>query len=90
MVVPGSNDGARLTRRPRAAENLLIAAITISALYAGSQLFIPLALAVLLAFVLTPALLLLRRLRVPKIPADRKSTRLNSSHLARSRMPSSA
>ncbi len=69
MVVPGSNDGTRLTRRPRAAENLVIAAITIAALYAGSQLFIPLALAVLLAFVLTPAMLLLRRLRVPKIAA---------------------
>jgi predicted PurR-regulated permease PerM len=69
MVVAVSNDGTRLTRRPRTAENLLIAAITISALYAGSQLFIPLALAVLLAFVLTPAMLLLRRLRVPKVAA---------------------
>ena len=33
---------------------------------------------------------LMRKIPYTIIPGDRKSTRLNSSHLARSRMPSSA
>src|SRR5919197_3190902 len=42
------------------------------------------------AFAHDPALELLRRFRKTVIAPDRKSTRLNSSHVKRSRMPSSA
>ncbi len=48
-------------------QGLLIAAIVITALYVGREVLLPLALAILLSFVLTPALLLLRRLKVPRV-----------------------
>ena len=48
-------------------QSLLIAAIVITGLYVGREVLLPLALAILLSFVLTPALLLLRRLKVPRV-----------------------
>ena len=48
-------------------EGLLIAAIVVTALYVGREVLVPLALAILLSFVLTPPLLFLRRLRVPRV-----------------------
>ena len=48
-------------------QSLLIAAIVITGLYVAREVLLPLALAILLSFVLTPALLLLRRLRVPRV-----------------------
>jgi predicted PurR-regulated permease PerM len=50
-------------------QGLLIATIVISALYFGSEILLPLALAILLSFVLTPPLLLLRRMKVPRVLA---------------------
>ncbi len=50
-------------------QGLLIAAIVIAGLYVGREVLLPLALAILLSFVLTPPLLLLRRLKVPRAPA---------------------
>jgi predicted PurR-regulated permease PerM len=50
-------------------QTLLIAAIVIGALYLGREVLLPLALAVLLSFVLTPPLLLLRRIKVPRVVA---------------------
>jgi predicted PurR-regulated permease PerM len=47
-------------------QGLLIGAIVIAALYFGSEVLVPLALAILLSFVLTPPLLLLRRIKVPR------------------------
>ena len=47
-------------------QGLLIAAIVVAALYVGREVLVPLALAILLSFVLTPPLLLLRRLGVPR------------------------
>jgi predicted PurR-regulated permease PerM len=47
-------------------QGLLIAAIVIAGLYVGREVLLPLALAILLSFVLTPPLLLLRRLKVPR------------------------
>ena len=47
----------------------LIATIVIGALYFGREILVPLALAILLSFVLTPPLLLLRRIKVPRILA---------------------
>lgn len=48
-------------------QGLIIAAILITALYVGREVLVPLALATLLSFVLTPPLLLLRRLGIPKV-----------------------
>ena len=48
-------------------QSLLIAAIVITGLYVAREVLIPLALAILLSFVLTPALLFLRRLKVPRV-----------------------
>jgi len=46
-----------------------VAGLVIAALYFGSDLFVPLALAILLSFVLTPLVVLLRKIRVPRGPA---------------------
>jgi len=48
-------------------QNLLIAAIVMAGLYIGRDVLLPLALAILLAFVLTPPLVFLRRLKVPRV-----------------------
>ena len=48
-------------------QGLLIAALVIAGLYFGREVLLPLALAILLSFVLTPMLLLLRRLKVPRV-----------------------
>ncbi len=48
-------------------QGLLIASIVITGLYVGREVLIPIALAILLSFVLTPALLFLRRLKVPRV-----------------------
>jgi predicted PurR-regulated permease PerM len=50
-------------------QGLLIAAIVICALYFGREVLLPLALAILLSFVLTPPVLMLRRIKVPRILA---------------------
>jgi predicted PurR-regulated permease PerM len=55
--------------RAAALQTLLIAVIVIGALYFGREILLPLALAVLLSFVLTPPLLLLRRIKVPRVGA---------------------
>ena len=48
-------------------QGLLIAAIVVTGLYVGREVLVPLALAILLSFILTPPLLFLRRLRVPRV-----------------------
>ncbi|MFD0985591.1 AI-2E family transporter [Methyloligella solikamskensis] len=48
-------------------QNLLIAAIVMAGLYIGRDVLLPLALAILLAFVLTPPLVFLRKLKVPRV-----------------------
>ncbi len=50
-------------------QGLLIAALVVTALYVGREVLLPLALAILLSFVLTPMLLLLRRLKIPRVLA---------------------
>ncbi|MDB5542964.1 MAG: transporter [Hyphomicrobiales bacterium] len=45
---------------------IVVAAFIIAALYLGRQIFVPIAIAVLLSFVLAPAVLLLRRWRVAR------------------------
>ena len=51
----------------RSAALLLSGAIVIAGLYFGREVLLPLAFAILLSFVLTPALLFLRRLKVPRV-----------------------
>jgi predicted PurR-regulated permease PerM len=53
--------------RTAALQGLLIASIVIAGLYFGREVLLPLALAILLSFVLSPALLFLRRLKVPRL-----------------------
>jgi predicted PurR-regulated permease PerM len=50
-------------------QGLLIGAIVIAALYVGREVLLPLALAILLSFVLTPPLLMLRKIKVPRVLA---------------------
>ena len=50
-------------------QGLLIGAIVIAALYVGREVLLPLVLAILLSFVLTPPLLLLRKIKVPRVLA---------------------
>lgn len=50
-------------------QGLLITALVISGLYFGREMLLPLTLAILLSFVLTPPILLLRRLKVPRVLA---------------------
>ena len=50
-------------------QGLLIATIVICALYFGREILLPLALAILLSFVLTRPLILLRRVKVPRLLA---------------------
>ena len=50
-------------------QGLLIATIVICALYFGREVLLPLALAILLSFVLTRPLILLRRVKVPRLLA---------------------
>jgi predicted PurR-regulated permease PerM len=54
---------------PTNPERLIVAAITIAALYFGREVLIPLALAVLLSFALGPPVLLLRRWHVNRVLA---------------------
>ncbi|HXG78020.1 MAG TPA: AI-2E family transporter [Methyloceanibacter sp.] len=55
--------------RTAALQGLLIAAIVIAALSIGRDVLLPLALAILLSFALTPPLVLLRWLKVPRVIA---------------------
>ena len=50
-------------------QGLLIGAVVIAGLYFGREVLLPLALAILLSFVLTPPLLLLRRIKLPRVVA---------------------
>lgn len=50
-------------------QGLLIATLVIGGLYFGREVLLPLTLAILLSFVLTPPILLLRRLKVPRVLA---------------------
>ena len=51
----------------RTAAILLSGAIVVTGLYVGREVLLPLVLAILMSFVLTPALLFLRRLKVPRV-----------------------
>jgi predicted PurR-regulated permease PerM len=58
--------------------NVLVAALLVAAVYFGREVLLPIALAVLLSFVLAPPVRLLQRLNLPRSP------RLRSSYCLRS------
>ena len=58
-----------LTPGPSGLGTLAVTLVLIGALYVGREVFIPLVIAVLLSFVLAPAVNLLRRWRLPRVPA---------------------
>ncbi|MDE4911868.1 MULTISPECIES: AI-2E family transporter [Methylobacterium] len=49
--------------------SILLVVATLAALYLGREILVPVTLAILLSFVLVPAVRVLRRLRVPRAPA---------------------
>src|SRR4029077_2646406 len=61
--IPTSSSEARTATL----QGLIVAAIVITGLYVAREVLLPLALAILLSFVLTPALLFLRRLKLPRV-----------------------
>ena len=65
-IIPAS---PLLGRGESASEGFIIAALVMAAIYAGAKVFAPLALAVLLAFVLTPPIQTLRRFGLPRVAA---------------------
>ena len=50
-------------------QGLLIAAIVVATLYFGREVLLPLTIAILISFVLTPPLIFLRRIKVPRVLA---------------------
>ena len=48
-------------------QGLMIAALVIGALYVGRDVLLPLVVAILLSFVLTPPLIFLRKFKVPRV-----------------------
>jgi predicted PurR-regulated permease PerM len=59
--------GTTAEARTALLQGLLIATIVVAALWLGRDVLLPLALAILLSFVLTPPLNFLRRLKVPRV-----------------------
>lgn len=66
---PEPTDVRRKGRPPSASATAIVFAVAVAALYFGQDVFVPLALAILLSFVLAPLVLWLRRLRVARVPA---------------------
>ena len=58
---------SRADTRTAILQGLLIATLVIAALYVGREVLVPLALAILLSFVLTRPLVMLRRVGMPRI-----------------------
>ena len=60
----------RATAKPPPASAITVTfVVVVAALYFGREVFVPLALAILLSFVLAPLVLLLRRLHVARVPS---------------------
>lgn len=57
------------TPKAALASPVLVAAVLVAGLYVGREILIPIAIAVLLSFVLGPMVNLLRRLHLPRLPA---------------------
>ena len=57
------------TPRAALASPVIVAAVLVAGLYLGREILIPIAIAVLLSFVIGPLVNLLRRMRLPKLPS---------------------
>ena len=57
---------------------LLIIALAVATLYVGREIFIPIAIAILVSFVLSPPVLLLRRWGLGRVPSVLSSRRWSS------------
>jgi predicted PurR-regulated permease PerM len=55
--------------RPERSATVVVFGVAVAALYFGRDVFVPLALAILLSFVLAPLVLLLRHLHIPRVPS---------------------
>lgn len=66
LRTPKDQDSEDLKSVVRIAANTIIAAIILSTLYFGREVFVPIALAVLLSFVLAPLVTLVQHLRAPR------------------------
>lgn len=66
LRTPKDQDGDDLRSAVRMAANGIIAALILSTLYFGREVFVPIALAVLLSFVLAPLVGLVQHLRAPR------------------------
>src|SRR3712207_1503361 len=66
---PTSEVAPAETPGPQGVMTLAVAVVTLAALYFGREVFIPIVVAVLLAFVLAPVVDLLRRLRLGRVPS---------------------
>src|SRR5215211_9276169 len=66
---PTPEVAAAETPGPQGIMTLAVAVVVLAALYFGREVFIPIVVAVLLAFVLAPFVDLLRRLRIGRIPS---------------------
>jgi predicted PurR-regulated permease PerM len=62
-------DGRLRSGRPLGVSTAVLFAISVAALYFGREILVPLALAILLSFVLAPLVLLLRRVHVGRVPS---------------------
>lgn len=69
LVSRESTDGRLRTASAASSATVVIFAIAVAALYFGRDVLMPLALAVLLSFVLAPLVLLLRRARLGRVPS---------------------
>jgi hypothetical protein len=69
--LPSVGSGNRVSSpvRGSAVTTVLIGVILVGALYFGREVFVPIALAILMSFVLAPLVALLQRLYVPRIAA---------------------
>jgi predicted PurR-regulated permease PerM len=66
---PDRPDSRRTAKPSPGAATVVVFAIAVAALYFGREVFVPLALAILLSFLLAPLVLLLRRLHAGRVPS---------------------
>lgn len=69
LVAGDWTDGRLRGSKPLGASTAVVFAITVAALYFAREILVPLALAILLSFVLAPLVLLLRRAHIGRVPS---------------------
>src|SRR5579863_9666926 len=69
VAVPDGVEIVAAVKPSRMLETLAVGVIAVAALYLGREVFVPMALAILLSFVLAPSVLLLRRCHLGRVPS---------------------